>query len=206
MPRDGRVDNGRELFGNLTAQPASAHPNGFAALAVWDQPAHGGNGDGIIGPADAIWPRLRLSQDADHDGKVQPGELHTLASFGITGMSVHYRLAGGADRYGNRYGYAALVFGTGHAAALAYDFFLTTAPASPPGNDWPLAAGVAAAGAAVLADAALAIGRRRRARTQAPAYDIRYLDTSPLAGSAPPAAGAPADPPAGDKAAAEPGR
>jgi hypothetical protein len=34
-------------------------------------------------------------------------------------------------------------------------------------------------------------------------YEIRYLDTSPLAGSAPPAARAPADPPAGDKDAAQ---
>jgi ketosteroid isomerase-like protein len=33
--------------------------------------------------------------------------------------------------------------------------------------------------------------------------EIRYLGTSPLAGSAPPAAGAPADPPAGDKDAAQ---
>jgi ketosteroid isomerase-like protein len=34
-------------------------------------------------------------------------------------------------------------------------------------------------------------------------YEVRYLDTSPLAGSAPLAAGAPADPPAGDKDAAQ---
>jgi ketosteroid isomerase-like protein len=34
-------------------------------------------------------------------------------------------------------------------------------------------------------------------------YEIRYLDTSPLAGSAPPAARAPADQPAGDKDAAQ---
>jgi NAD(P)-dependent dehydrogenase (short-subunit alcohol dehydrogenase family) len=37
-------------------------------------------------------------------------------------------------------------------------------------------------------------------------YEIRYLDTSPLAGSAPNATGAPADPPAGDKASAKGGR
>jgi ketosteroid isomerase-like protein len=37
-------------------------------------------------------------------------------------------------------------------------------------------------------------------------YEVRYLDTSPLAGSAPRPAGAPADPPAGNKAAAEEGR
>jgi hypothetical protein len=131
------------------------------ALAVWEQPGHGGNGDGIIDPADAIWPRLRLWQDADHDGKVQPGELHPLAAFGITGISVHYRPAGGADRYGNRYGLAAAVFGSGHAASLVYDFYLTAAPAFPPGDDWPLAA---AAGAVALAGAALAARRRRPAR------------------------------------------
>jgi ketosteroid isomerase-like protein len=34
-------------------------------------------------------------------------------------------------------------------------------------------------------------------------YEVRYLDTSPLAGSAPQAAGVPADPPAGDKPPAE---
>ena len=34
-------------------------------------------------------------------------------------------------------------------------------------------------------------------------YEVRYLDTTPLAGSAPPAAGAPADPPAGNTSAAE---
>ncbi len=37
-------------------------------------------------------------------------------------------------------------------------------------------------------------------------YEVRYLDTTPLAGSAPQAAGAPADPPTGDKAAAMGGR
>jgi hypothetical protein len=37
-------------------------------------------------------------------------------------------------------------------------------------------------------------------------YEVRYLDHSPLAGSAPRPAGAPADPPAGDKAAVRGGR
>ena len=37
-------------------------------------------------------------------------------------------------------------------------------------------------------------------------YEVRYLDTTPLAGSAPPAAGAPDEPPTGDKAAAMGGR
>jgi hypothetical protein len=168
LPRNGRVDNGSELFGNLTPQPASAHRNGFAALAVWDQPGRGGDGDGIIGPGDAVWTRLRLWQDANHDGRVEPGELRTLASFGITGISVRYRAVGGVDRFGNRYGYAAAVYGTGRAAAVAYDFFFTAVPAGPASVDgWLITAGAAAAGAVVLAGAALAARRRRRPGSRA---------------------------------------
>jgi hypothetical protein len=129
LPRNGTVDNGSELFGNLSPQPASRHPSGFAALAVFDRPDHGGNGDGIIDARDAIWTQLRLWQDPDHDGRVQPGELHTLPALGVTAIDLAYRPVPGADAHGNRYGYAATVT-TGRGAAVAYDFFLTIAPAA----------------------------------------------------------------------------
>jgi hypothetical protein len=106
---DGLVHNGKELFGNFTPQPQSPHPNGFIALSQFDKPENGGNGDGMIDERDAVYARLRLWIDANHDGVCQPEELHRLSELGIYSLALSYTESRRTDPFGNQFRYRAQV-------------------------------------------------------------------------------------------------
>jgi hypothetical protein len=102
---NGKIDSGKELFGNYTDQPPSDDRNGFLALFVFDVPSKGGNGDEVIDARDAIWTQLKLWMDENHDGVSQPDELHSLQELGIVSIGLKYHQIRHYDEFGNLFRY-----------------------------------------------------------------------------------------------------
>ena len=130
---DGAIEDGSELFGNYTRQPpppVGQQKNGFLALAVYDRPAEGGNGDGVIDTRDSVFPLLRLWRDANHDGVSQAAELYTLTGLGLKSIDLGYKESGRRDGHGNRFRYRATVADArgAHLGRWAWDVFLVNAP------------------------------------------------------------------------------
>lgn len=121
---NGAIDDGAELFGDASPQPPSDERNGFAALAVFDEGANGGDGDGRITPADRVWPELLLWLDLDHDGVSEPAELSGLDEAGVVAIELDYRASHHRDRHGNQFRYSAEVWYASGARRPAVDVFL----------------------------------------------------------------------------------
>jgi hypothetical protein len=155
---DGIIKDGTELFGNFTPHSDGGianhpNPNGFLALAWYDQPAQGGNLDLMIDKQDLIWAKLRLwidghcYQHPDMPCQSLPSELFPLESKGINSLSLVYSLNAKTDAVGNQFKFSAVLNPTSHDVPidkhghtccelheqskdgrLTYDVFLVSVP------------------------------------------------------------------------------
>jgi len=95
------IDGGQELFGDATILPTGQRArNGYEALVAYDDPAYGGNYDGMITRDDWIWSRLRLWVDRNHDGAATNAENYTMGSLGIVEIPLVFTVMGAAENYG----------------------------------------------------------------------------------------------------------
>lgn len=112
--RNGLVDDGSELFGVGTPLLEGGNaPNGFVGLAQYDLPLLGGNNDGVISRADAIWPELSLWLDTDADGVATRKEMRRPESFGLTSFGIIPKVRRYIDRAGNSLPYWAWAMTSG---------------------------------------------------------------------------------------------
>ncbi len=124
----GRIDNGEEMFGDGSVQLASSEPNGFSALAYYDLESQGGNHDGVIDARDAVWPRLRLWRDADHDGFSASYELTPLDDAGVHMFSLDSTKSSGTDEHGNEFRFTSTIVADAPISTTVSDVWLTQRP------------------------------------------------------------------------------
>ena len=130
---DGRIDSGRELFGNetLLADGVTKAANGFAALAVLDS-----NTDGKVDANDAAWQELKVWIDADGDGYSQTDELFTLEQVGVASVNTGFTTSTTVDANGNAHKQIGTFTRADGTTAAAEDVWFASNPTFSFAEEW----------------------------------------------------------------------
>lgn len=103
---NGRIDDGTELFGNNAPSSVEGHPssNGFVALEALQNPEFGVSpSDGRFDVQDAMFGKLLIWIDTNHNGLSEPEELQSAASIGLQSVDLNYKRTKRVDQFGNRF-------------------------------------------------------------------------------------------------------
>jgi hypothetical protein len=105
---NGWIDDGSELFGNRTPaypeQREATAKNGFEALGFMQMPDYGPSyADERIDARDAVFGRLLLWTDANHNGVSEPEEIEHAAATGVVSIGLAYDERKRRDQYGNEF-------------------------------------------------------------------------------------------------------
>jgi Ca2+-binding RTX toxin-like protein len=141
LNRNGKIDNGSELFGNHTLlSDGKLAENGFLALASYDV-----NLDGRIDRHDSVWSRLRVWKDQNGNGSTDSGELLQLSAAKVQTLLLAYTESTDVDSQGNAHrqkGFYEMV--AGGSAALHDVWFATDSFNSRPLSQRTVPAAIAA--------------------------------------------------------------
>ena len=105
---NGRIDNGSELFGNHTPaypnQPLLTAAHGFAALDLLQGSDYGPSyADSAIDQRDAVFRRLLIWTDTNHNGISEPEELQSASGAGLVSIGTTYVEHERRDQHGNEF-------------------------------------------------------------------------------------------------------
>ncbi len=120
---NGTIDDYMEIFGDHTPQVPSNEPNGWRALAVWDDSLNGGNEDGVIDANDRIFSSLLIWVDSNHNGFSEPEELSSLEEAGVEYLELDYGKSAKTDQFGNQFRYWSKVGMANGRTVTAWDVF-----------------------------------------------------------------------------------
>jgi hypothetical protein len=127
--RNGRIDDGTELFGNYTSAYANARqprtPNGFEALRFLEGPDFGvSRADAIIDARDEAFGRLLLWTDTNHNGISEPEELRPAHAAGVRAIGTDYKEKRRVDRFGNEFRQKGRLWWSDGAIEPVFDIWL----------------------------------------------------------------------------------
>lgn len=114
---NGRIDNGREMFGtNTLLQSGQLAKNGYEALKELDS-----NQDGLVNASDAAFSQLRIWRDANGNGRTDAGELLTLEQAGIASLSTQWTASSTVDANGQLHAQVSTATRTNGTTAVTSD-------------------------------------------------------------------------------------